>query len=169
MSAAIHHKARQRDPSVGRVMIDAFGGETLTRLIHFHRRDGSDALQLSDDKVALDIRVRVGGMGDLKREMGQGQTRISRARPNPENAFAVGWTIGIQPEARGSPGPGVLGTREAQGPEPYVMALPGTVADRLLKPDVLATSEQIERAERGRWIGRVEHEGSDHAPGTGQA
>src|SRR5918993_111180 len=108
-------------------------------------------------------------MGDLKREVGEGQARVPRASPDPENAFVVWWTVGVQPEACRSPSPGVLGPHEAQGPEPDVMALARAVVDRPLKPDVLAASEQIEGAERGSWIGRVEHEGSDHAPGVGEA
>src|SRR4051794_24110650 len=104
-------------------MVDALRGEALAGLIHFHRLDGSDLLQFSDDEVALDIRIRIRGMGDLERETCQGQARVSRASPNPENVFIVRWTVRVQPEACSSPCPGFLGPHEAQGPEPDVMAL----------------------------------------------
>src|SRR5215207_8516830 len=108
-------------------MVDAFRGETLTGLIHLHRLDGPNVRQFIDDIVALDIRIRIRGVGDLKGEVGEGQTRIPRASPDPENAFVVRWTVGIQPEACRSASPSVLGTHEAQGPEPDVMALARTV------------------------------------------
>src|SRR4051794_1043934 len=87
MSTVTDYKVRQRHSSVSRVMVDAFRGETLTSLIHFHRLDGSNILQLIDDVVALDIRVRIRGVGDLEREVGQGQARVPRARPDPKNPF----------------------------------------------------------------------------------
>src|SRR4029078_11536062 len=89
--------------------------------------------------------------------------------PDPEHAFIIRWTVGVQPEACGSPGPGLLGPREAQGPEPDVVALARAVVDRLLEPNVLGAAEQIECAERGGRIGRVEREGPDHTPGAGAA
>src|SRR6185503_19518421 len=55
-----------------------------------------------------------------------------------------------------------------QGPESDVMALPRAVIDRLLEADVLAASEKIQRAERGRRIRRVEHECPDQAPRAGE-
>src|SRR6476619_4491176 len=115
--------------------------------------------------VALGIRVRVRGVGDLKRKAGQGQTGISGAGPDPQNAVIVPWPVGGRPEVRGSPG--FLGPRLAQGPKSYVMALPRAVIDRLLETDVLATSEKIERAERGCRIWQVEYECLDHAPRAG--
>src|SRR3954451_21367832 len=135
MSTVTDYKVRQRHSSVSRVMVDAFRGETLTSLIHFHRLDGSNILQLIDDVVALDIRVRIRGVDDLEREVGQGQARVPRARPDPKNPFVVRRTVGVQPEACGSPCPSILGPHEAHGPEPDVMPLPRTVADCLLKPD----------------------------------
>jgi hypothetical protein len=44
------------------------------------------------------------------------------------------------------------------------MALARAVVDRLLETNVLASSEQVERAKWGRRIGRVEDERSHHAP-----
>ena len=99
MSIAADHKARQRHSSIGRVMVDAFRGETLTGLIHFHCLDRSNVRQFIDDKIALDIRIQIRGVGDLKREVGEGQARVPRASPDPENAFVVRWTVGIEPEA----------------------------------------------------------------------
>ena len=72
VSIGLDHKARQRHSTVGRVMVDALRGETLAGLIHFHRLDGPDVFQLIDDEVALDIRIRSRGMGDLERETRQG-------------------------------------------------------------------------------------------------
>ena len=44
-STSVDHKARQRHSSVGRVMVDAFGAETLAGLIHLHRLDGPNLPQ----------------------------------------------------------------------------------------------------------------------------
>ena len=53
---------------------------------------------------------------------------------------------------------------KGQRPKSDVMALAWAVIDRLLEADVLAQSEQIERAEgRGR-MGRIADERRDHAP-----
>ena len=49
------------------------------------------------------------------------------------------------------------------------MAFARAIVDRPLKADVLAASEKIENAERRRGIWRIEHEGANHAPRTGEA
>src|SRR5882672_6532161 len=101
-------------------------------------------------------------MGDLECELGQGETGVLGAGPHPENARIFRWAVGVQPEAGGSQR--ILGTREAQSPESYVMALAWAVTNRLLETDVLAASVKKEGAEGGGRIGRVEDECADHAP-----
>ena len=86
---------------------------------------------------------------------------IPGAGADPETAGCV---VGVQPEAR-RPNRG-LGARESQGSKAHVMALARAVVDRLLETDILASSEQVECAERGRRVGRVEDESPNHAPGA---
>ena len=62
------HQTRQRDLAIGYVMVDMLGQEILTGLIDFHGFDCSTFRQFGDDMVALGIRVRIRGMGDLKSE-----------------------------------------------------------------------------------------------------
>ena len=62
------HQARQRDISIGNVVVNAFGGETWPGLVDFLRLDRSIFPQLTDDIVALFIRIRIRGVGDLKRK-----------------------------------------------------------------------------------------------------
>ena len=53
-------------------MIDLFGQKILTGLICFHGPDCPTLRQLGDDMIALGICVRIRGVGDLKRESGEG-------------------------------------------------------------------------------------------------
>src|SRR5271155_3333827 len=45
----------------------------------------------------------------------------------------------------------------------------GAVANRELEADVLSPAKEIERAERRRWVRRVEEERPHHPPRTGEA
>src|SRR5271154_5228886 len=102
--------------------------------------------QLRDDVIPLGIGVGVGGMSDLEREPGQGETGILGAGSDPIDACGFRRPVGVEPEARGAQR--LVRARDAQCPEPDVMALARTVIDRLLEADVLAAPEQIEGTER---------------------
>ena len=106
-------------------------------------------------------------MGDLVREFGQAEAGVPRSSTDPEHAFAVRRSVCVEPEARR------LYVRpvevRAQRPEADVVPLARAVVDRLLETDVLAASEEEERAERGRGVGDVPDEGPRHAPGTLEA
>ena len=161
-SRLLHCQTRQRNFTICYVVVDPFSKQILSGLIFLHRLDRSIFHQLGDDIVALSVCVRICGMGNLKCQSSERQAGVSCAGPDPKNALNLRWPVGVQPETRGSPC--ILGTRQAQRPKSYVMALPRTVIDSLLKTDVLAAPEEIERAERGGGIWRVEYEGSNHAP-----
>src|SRR5258708_4480463 len=134
----------------------------LTGLIDFYSLDRSIFPQLGDDIVALGIRIRSGGVGDLKCEPREGQAGISCAGTDPKNALIVRRPVGVLPEPSGSPC--VPSAGHAQSPKPDVMALPRAIIDCLLEADVLAAPEKVEGAERGGRVWRVEYKGSDHAP-----
>jgi hypothetical protein len=65
-SIAICCEDRQRDLAIRNVVVDPFGEEIFSGLIHFNRFDGSIFPQLADNIVALCIGVRICGVGDLK-------------------------------------------------------------------------------------------------------
>src|ERR1700716_1633895 len=161
-SSLIDRQARQRHFPIGNVVVDAFHRQMLAGSIGCHVLDDSISPQLGNDIVALGIRVRIGGVSDLECELGQRQAGIFGAGADPENAGTVGWAVGVQPEV-GRP-QCVLGTREAQCPKSYVVALAWAVINCLLETDVLAASEKIEGAERGGRIGGIEYERPDHGP-----
>jgi hypothetical protein len=54
------------DFAVGDVVIDARGGEPLTRLIDIGLADHAALLEFGDDEIALGIGVGIGGVRDLK-------------------------------------------------------------------------------------------------------
>src|ERR1700730_9665818 len=105
-------------------------------------------------------------MRDLEREPRQRDAGILGARSDPVDGCCFGRAIGVQPET-GFSQIG-LGIGQAQSPESNVMTLARAVIDRFLKTDVLAAPKKIEGAEWCCWIGRVEYECPDHAPGTCQ-
>src|SRR5271169_6801514 len=105
-------------------------------------------------------------MRDLEREPRQRDAGILGARSDPVDACCFGRAVGVQPET----GFSQIGLDmfQAQSPESNVMTLARAVINRFLKTDVLAAPKKIEGAERCRWIGGVEYECPDHAPGTCQ-
>src|SRR5262245_10459458 len=106
-------------------------------------------------------------MRDLKCKPRYRDTGVFGACTDPVDAFCVGRTVPIEPEARFSQIG--LGIGEAQRPESNVMAPARAVIDRLLKTKVLTTPKKIEGTERGCRIGRVQYECPDHVPGACEA
>ncbi len=76
-------------------MVDPFDREMFAAFITVHVRDHAIPLELGNDGVAHRIRVRVGGVGDLECEFGQGETGILGARSNPENTRIMRRTVGV--------------------------------------------------------------------------
>ena len=129
---------------------------------------GDDALMLKllDDEVTLFVRVNVRRMGDLEAKPGELKSNVFRPSPQPYCPFIVGRSKRIEPKQWGVDG--LFGTLERQSPEADVVPPPRTVANRLLKTDVLSTAEQIECAERSARVRPVQDEGTDHSPGTSE-
>jgi hypothetical protein len=88
VSIDIYHRARH-DLAISSVVVDAFGGETWAGLIHSLRLDRSSFPQLTDDIIALCIRIRIRSVGDLKCKASYGQAGVPSASSNPENAFII--------------------------------------------------------------------------------
>lgn len=142
-------------------MVDV-GRQVMAGLVERRRADHAAGRQGIDDMGPLQIGVGIRRMRDLERQPRQRKSGVARSGAEPDDALALVRPVFVEPEARVRDVD--LRLRQALRPEAHVMALARTVADRLLEADVLAAAEEIERAEgRGR-IGRVEHEGPDHAP-----
>ena len=62
----MYRQDRQRDLAIGNVVVNPFGGEIFAGLIDFDRFDESIFPQLTDDIIALRIRIRICGVGDLE-------------------------------------------------------------------------------------------------------
>ena len=88
-SIVIYHQPRQNDLAISNVAVDAFGREILAGLIQLLRLDRSIFPQFADDMVALRIRVRVRGVGDLKCKASKGQAGVPGAGSYPQSAFIV--------------------------------------------------------------------------------
>jgi AraC-like DNA-binding protein len=165
--AIIHNQARQYNLPIRNVMVDAFSSYLLPRPNDPNSLDQPTFRQLGNDKVSLGIGVRVGGVGDLECELGQGEARVSCAGPGPDNTCVVRRTVGVEPKIAGSPR--VIGVRKSQCPKSYVMPFPRTVIDGLLKADVLAAPKKIEGAEGSGRVRRIENERASHVPGAFKA
>lgn len=68
VSTALCCEDRQDDLAIREIMVDVFGKELFAGLIHALGPDEATFSQLADNIVALQIRVGLRGMGDLKRK-----------------------------------------------------------------------------------------------------
>lgn len=71
-------------------MVDLLGAQMLAGLIRRHVADGAQRLQLGDNEVALGVGIRIGGMGDLERELGQRESGVLGAGADPINVLMIG-------------------------------------------------------------------------------
>ena len=69
-------QARRGDLAVGDVMVNAPGEQTLTGPIRDDAGDRAGRLQFAHDQVAFGVGVRIGRVGDLKGEAGEGHARV---------------------------------------------------------------------------------------------
>ena len=83
-------------------MVDPLDWEMFAAFITVYVRDRAIPFEFGDDVLSYRIRVRIGGVGDLECEFGQGETGILGARSNPENTRLVRRAVGVQPETGGS-------------------------------------------------------------------
>ena len=150
----------QRDFAISNIVIDVF--DVLARLNLAYVPDDLVIPQLSDDKIPLDVRIRIGRMSDLERKLGQGETSILGPSSDPVNVGIVRWPIGVEPKFCRSPGG--LNERHIQSPESNVMTLSWAAINCFLEADVLTTTEKIKGAEWGGWVRRVKYKCSDHSP-----
>jgi hypothetical protein len=159
------YQIRKCDFTVSDVVIDVL--DVLTRLNFTHLPDDSVIPKLGDDKIPFGIRIRIGRVSDLKRELGQRETGVLGPSSDPANVGIMRWPIGVKPEFGRTPCG--LDERCIQSPKSNVMARPWAIINCLLEADVLAPAEKIKRTERGGRIRRVEYECSDHMPRASQS
>src|SRR4029434_11093571 len=93
---------RERDFTVSDVVIDVF--DVLTRWNLTHVPDDLVIPQLGDDKISLGVRIRIGRVGYLECELGQGEASIFGPSSDPVNLGIVLWPIGVRQNFAGAPG-----------------------------------------------------------------
>src|SRR4029077_6893171 len=87
------------DFAVCNVMIDFLNRQNLPRLVGAYLADDTTFPQLGNNKVPFHIRIRVGCMSNLKSQLRQRKASIFRAGTDPENAFPIRRSVGVEPEA----------------------------------------------------------------------
>jgi hypothetical protein len=82
VSARIHQVRHYHFP-IGDVTVDT---PDWPASIRSHALNNSTFHQLTNDVTPLGVRIHIGGVGDLKRQSGEGQAGIFGAGPDPEHA-----------------------------------------------------------------------------------
>ena len=70
-------------------MVDVFGRQILSGLIHLRGFDASAFDQFSNDVVTLGVGVRISCVRDLKRQTRQGQAGVPCPRSDPDRGLLV--------------------------------------------------------------------------------